>query len=71
MVASKHFAELSANKFSFYGIDIASMDQLDPAEKKEIQTLKEKHKVVETPSILFLNPENMEKKYLHLSLIHI
>ena len=65
MVLSSHFAELSENKFSFFSVDINSLDELSPSEQEQIEKLKKDNGIVETPSLLFLNPQNLEMKYLY------
>ena len=65
MVLSGQFAALSERKFSFYDVDINGIDQLAPEEKEEIQKLMEENEIVESPSLLFLNPESMETKHLY------
>lgn len=65
MVLSGQFAALSEKKFSFYDVDINGIDQLVSEEKEEIQKLMEENEIVESPSLLFLNPESMETKHLY------
>jgi len=65
VVLSGQFAALSEKKFSFYGVDINAIDQLLPEEKEEIQKLMKDNKIVESPSLLFLDPESMEQKHLY------
>ncbi len=65
MVESKHFAEWSSKKFSFYSVDFNSVDDLPESERQQMKSLIEDHKIVETPSLLFLSPETLAKKYLH------
>lgn len=65
MVSSKEFASLSADKFSFYSIDIHSVDDLIAHEKEQVQGLMKENDVVETPTLLFLNPESLETNFLY------
>jgi len=65
VVLSTHFAELAARKFSFYSIDINSVDQLPLGQREQIKKLMEENEVVETPSLLFLNPDSLTKKHLY------
>lgn len=62
---SKEFASLSADKFSFYSVDIHAVDKLHSSEKEQIQQLMDVNKVTATPTLLFLNPKNLEMKFLY------
>lgn len=65
MVSSNHFAQLSAEKFSFYPVNFTLVDQLPADEKERIQELMETNDVTETPSLLFLDAVSLECKHLH------
>lgn len=65
MVLSNRFAELSDDKFSFFSVGINSIDELDPGDREQIKKLKEDNEIVETPSLLFLSPQDLKVKCVY------
>ena len=65
MVLSKQFAKLSAERFTFFGVDLPKVDQLVGEEKEQITTLISDNEITTTPALLFLDAETLQQRHLH------
>lgn len=65
MVLSKHFAQLSAERFTFFAVNFRKVNELAGEEKEQIQKLVNQNEITRTPTLLFLKAETLEREHLH------
>ena len=65
MVLSKQFAKLSAERFTFFGVDLPKVDQLVGKERERMKMLISDNEITTTPTLLFLDAETLKQKHLH------
>ena len=65
MVLSKQFAQLSAEKFTFFPVNLKKVDELAGEEKDQIKKLIQDNGVTGTPTLLFLDAETLEQRHIH------
>ena len=65
MVLSKQFAQLSAEKFTFFAVNLKKVDGLAGEEKDQIKKLISDNEVNVTPTLLFLAAETLEQRHIH------
>ena len=65
MVLSKHFAQLSAERFTFFAVNFRKLEELAGEEKKQIKKLIDDNGITKTPTLLFLDAETLKQKYFH------
>ena len=61
MVLSKQFAQLSAEKFTFFAVNLKKVDELAGEEKDQIKKLISDNEVTGTPTLLFLDAETLAR----------
>ena len=65
MVLSKQFAQLSAEKFTFFTVNFRRVEELAGEEKDQIKKLIQGNEVTGTPTLLFLDAETLEQRHIH------
>ena len=65
MVLSKQFAQLSAEKFTFFPVNLKKVDELAGEEKDQIKKLIQDNEVTGTPTLLFLAAKTLEQRHIH------
>ena len=65
MVLSKQFAQLSAEKSTFFAVNLKKVDELAGEEKDQIKKLISDNEVTGTPTLLFLDAETLEQRHIH------
>ena len=65
MVLSKQFAQLSAEKFTFFAVNLKKVEELAGEEKDQIKKLISENEITETPTLLFLAAETLEQRHIH------
>ena len=65
MVLSKQFAQLSAEKFTFFAVNFRKVEELAGEEKEQVKKIIQDNEVTETPTLLFLDAETLEQRHIH------
>ena len=65
MVLSKQFAQLSAEKFTFFAVNFRKVEELAGEEKGQIKKLIRDNEITGTPTLLFLDAETLEQRHIH------
>ena len=65
MVLSKQFAQLSAEKFTFFAVNFRKVEELAGEEKEQVKKIIQDNEVTETPTLLFLAAETLEQRHIH------
>ena len=62
---SKQFAQLSAEKFTFFAVNFRRVEELAGEEKDQIKKLIRDNEITGTPTLLFLDAETLEQRHIH------
>ena len=65
MVLSKQFAQLSAEKFTFFAVNFKKVEELAGEEKEQVKKIIQDNEVTETPTLLFLDAETFQQRHIH------
>ena len=65
MVLSKQFAQLSAEKFTFFAVNFRKVEELAGEEKEQVKKIIQDNEVTETPTLLFLDAETFQQRHIH------
>ena len=65
MVLSKQFAQLSAEKFTFFAVNFKKVEELAGEEKEQVKKIIQDNEVTETPTLLFLDAETFQQRDIH------